>query len=117
VWLQPELLYRALSHVVDRGWTDGHDFWIAHEITDPGGGTCHLHVGPEGLTVHAEAPPQQPAARIRTSRAHFQRVLGGERPLPDDRAVISGEADAVDTLGRIVELAQGNGAPPATGPA
>jgi hypothetical protein len=117
VWLKPDLLYRALSHLVDREWTDGHDFWIAHEITDAGVGTCHLHVGPEGLTVHDEAPPQQPAARIRTSRAHFQRVLGGERPLSQDRAVISGDADAVDTLGRLVELAQGNGAQPATGPA
>ncbi|MDX6643713.1 MAG: hypothetical protein QOD76_1675 [Solirubrobacteraceae bacterium] len=116
VWLKPELLYGALSHLVDAEWAAGHDFWIAHEITEAGDDTCHLHVGPGGLAVQVEAPPEQPAARIRTSRAHVQLVLGGEQPLPDDRAVVSGDADAVETLGRIVERAQGRGAAPETAP-
>src|SRR5205814_7375504 len=78
VWLEPELLYRALSQLVEPEWTEGQDFWIAHEITDSDGGVWHLHVGEQGLAVSEDPPPSPAAARIRTSWVHFQHVLGGE---------------------------------------
>ena len=85
-----------------------HDFWIAHEISGPGEATCYLHVGgADGLAVAAQPPPGGPFARIRTSRAHFQHVLGGEDPPAPGRAAIAGDAGAVDVFTALVRRAQG----------
>ncbi len=107
VWLDPGLIYAALAVMIDPEWTRGHAFCVAHEIGGPDGSTWYLSANDgERLTVASVPPVEPPAAVVRTSIGAFQASLAGA-PAPDgERASISGNLDAVQSLKQWTEWAQ-----------
>ena len=107
VWVDPLLVLRALTQLVDPDWTQGHEFVVALEVH--GRGPRRLWVRAASgrpLAVLAE-PPREPAPAVtaQSSHAAFQRFLGGEANGPE-RWTIRGDVNTLAVLTGWLERAR-----------
>jgi hypothetical protein len=106
IWLDPLLLLRALAHLVEPAWTEGHDLVVAHEITGPRGRSLWVQATPGAPLEVLAAPPRTPTTvTVQTTQAAFQRFLGGE-PNGPQKWTIRGDVGAVEALSGWLERAR-----------
>jgi hypothetical protein len=115
VWVDPRLAYRALTYLIEPGWTSGHSFCIAHEVTGPSPEPWYVHVR-DGILpeVTRTPPPEGPTATVRLTQAAFQARLDDEPPTPDGehKPAIRGDVRSFSALAQWTEWARGIGSPP-----
>ncbi|HEX2085306.1 MAG TPA: hypothetical protein VHF89_06450, partial [Solirubrobacteraceae bacterium] len=94
--VHPGLLLAALAAAVDPAWTRGHRFRVVYDIEGDGISTVVAHDGAPLLVHHDDDPDA--TARVTLSAAAFMPVIAGAAPPPGERAAVTGERGAVDTL-------------------
>ncbi len=94
--LDPELVYRTFAYAVHPSQTKGHSFTVAQTIDSDPAETWFLTASDgTGLTVSANPPADEPAARVTMTRATFDRLLRNDLVPSGERPVIRGDAGAV----------------------
>jgi ribonucleoside-diphosphate reductase beta chain len=105
--VDPELVLRALPHLVDPEWTKGHRFTVAYEIEDAGRWLVEVRDG-EPLRIAEDGSPD---ATVTLSLDTYERIAA--RELTPDMALqqqltrIDGQIHPVTLLGRWIDRAQG----------
>jgi ribonucleoside-diphosphate reductase beta chain len=111
VFLDPDVIFRALPYLVDPEWTRGHSFVVEYELTGDGGGSWYVEARDgQPLRVTTERPPQVNAtARIGVDT--YQRMSVGEITpavaMQNRLTEIDGAIFPVTLLGRWIDRAQG----------
>jgi ribonucleoside-diphosphate reductase beta chain len=113
VFLDPDVMFRALPYLVDPEWTRGHRFVVRYELTGDGGGSWYVEARDgQPLRVSAEAPAQDGvSATARIGIDAYQRMSSGEltpaEAMQNQLTEIEGEIHPVTLLGRWIDRAQG----------
>jgi ribonucleoside-diphosphate reductase beta chain len=111
--LEPDILYRSLPYLVEREWTQGHDFTVRYVVTGEGGGTWYVSARDgEPLEVTRELPDGRDAAGTATvSLDSYQRMASGQvspsQAMQNQLTKVDGEIHPVTLLGRWIARAQG----------
>jgi ribonucleoside-diphosphate reductase beta chain len=113
VFLDPDVMFRALPYLVDPDWTRGHRFVVRYELTGEGGGSWYVEARDgEPLRVSAEAPSEDGvSATARIGIDAYQRMSSGQltpaEAMQNQLTEIEGEIYPVTLLGRWIDRAQG----------
>ena len=110
-WLDPDVLYRSLPHLIEPKWTKGHRFTVRYEVSGDGGGSWYVQARDgEGLEVGDERPEGELAATARMPIEAYQKLASG-RLTPNEamqRRVIEveGQLYPITLLGRWIDRSQ-----------
>jgi ribonucleoside-diphosphate reductase beta chain len=113
VFLDPDVMFRALPYLVDPEWTRGHSFVVRYELTGDGGGSWYVEARDgERLRVSTEPPAEDAlSATARIGIDAYQRMSSGEltpaEAMQNRLTEIDGEIYPVTLLGRWIDRAQG----------
>jgi ribonucleoside-diphosphate reductase beta chain len=111
--LDPDVLYRSLPYLIDRDWTQGHDFTARYVITGEGGGSWYVSVRDgEPLEVTRELPEgRSVAGTASVSFDSYQRMAAGQmspsQAMQNQLTKVDGEVYPITLLGRWIARAQG----------
>jgi ribonucleoside-diphosphate reductase beta chain len=112
VFLDPDVMFRALPYLVDPEWTRGHRFLVRYELAGEGGGTWYVEARDgERLHVSTEWPPGPLSATARIGVDAYQQLSAGtlspSEAMQNRLTDIDGEIYPVTLLGRWIDRAQG----------
>lgn len=113
VWLEPELVFAALTRLMEPAWTRGHSFAVAQEVEEDATRPWFVRIDDGAPPRVTRVPPAGgPAASVRLSRSGFQRLMAGDASA-GEKAAIRGDVRAVGLLAQWVARAQGATVPSA----
>ncbi|MGI8593999.1 MAG: hypothetical protein ACR2ML_06475 [Solirubrobacteraceae bacterium] len=106
LWIDPRLVYLALSRAIAPAWTASHRFVVAHEVVGEQVGTWYVHVeGPAPIHVAAQ-PAEPPVATVRCSAHAFLPLLTSQPAPGGEKAALRGDLEAISLLREWVGRAQ-----------
>lgn len=110
--IDPDVLYRALPHLIEPDWTKGHRFSVRYEVTGEGGGAWLVHVRDgEPLEVTADEPGREVAGTARVSHDDYQRLAAGALTpsvaMQEQLTTIEGDLHPLTLVGRWISRSQG----------
>jgi hypothetical protein len=107
IWLDPELVYKAIAAVIDPEWTRGWSFAVAHEVTGERGGTWYVVVDDgKPVEVTREPPPDDPTATVHTTTAGLAGALAGHPVNGGPPTTFGGDLEVVRQLRTWTQWAQ-----------
>jgi ribonucleoside-diphosphate reductase beta chain len=111
--LEPDILYRSLPYLMDREWTEGHDFTVRYLVSGDGGGSWYVSVRDgQPLEVTRELPEgRDVAGTASVSFDSYQRMASGQvspsQAMQNQLTKVEGKLYPVTLLGRWIARAQG----------
>jgi hypothetical protein len=107
VWLDPELVYKAIAAVIDPEWTRGWRFSVAHEVSGESAGTWYVVVEDgEAIEVTREAPPDGATATVHTTMLALAGALAGHPVNGGPRTTFRGDLEVIRQLRTWTQWAQ-----------
>jgi len=106
LWIEPDLVYLALSRAIAPEWTAEHRFVVAHEIVGEHEGTWYVHVDGRSPIRVAVEPAEPPAATVRCSAHAFLPLLASQPAPKGEKAALRGDLGAISALREWIARAQ-----------
>ena len=106
--LEPGLLLRALTSLIDPAWTAGERFTVVYDVAGAPPAAHRVEVADGAPVVATQGvPPEPAAATVSLARGAFVSLLARVAPPPGERVVVHGDLRAVELLHRWTDRVQG----------